>query len=79
MAWYILTLADFILLFLVVSLKYFTLNLIPKAPKKVLLYYFAIYYVILVHLIRISLPSNTGSADFPGWYDGKSAYPYQAY
>ena len=20
-----------------------------------------------------------GSADFPGWYDGKSAYPYQAY
>ena len=22
---------------------------------------------------------NTGSADFPGWYDGKSAYPYQAY
>ena len=22
---------------------------------------------------------NDGSADFPGWYDGKSAYPYQAY
>ncbi len=23
--------------------------------------------------------ANFGSADFPGWYDGKSAYPYQAY
>ena len=26
-----------------------------------------------------SKTSVTGSADFPGWYDGKSAYPYQAY
>ena len=25
------------------------------------------------------IPSYSGSADFPGWYDGKSTCSYQAY